>query len=255
MQRCRYCGTRFEYLHDSCPQCLRPLTVSSADEREGTASEFSEVDSRREGPFRTIARFANAAEAGFFAHALQSVEEVPATIRAEDNFDAVSGRWSTRFLLDVPEAIAESAAGSLQALIERSETEDIVDALSPAFDRRDYDPLTSTRYRFENDAAPVSGGGFRWGPIVLTLAAGSMAIVGIRALQPAANPRRGVPVGSQKELWEKLSRPGKPWTRKLNGNRRRELEFNADRTRATIREYDGDKRVGQEEFAVPARGK
>ena len=200
---------------------------------------------------RTIARFANAAEAGFFAHALQSIEEIPATIRAEENFDAISGYWSTRFLLEVPQPVAESAARSLQSLIDRSENEDIVDSLGPALEHWDYDPLASPRFQFDDAPPPVPRPGFRWGPIVLTLAAGSLAFVGLRALHQAANPRRDAPVGRQKDLWEELRRPGKPWTQKLDGNRRRELDFNADRTRATIREYEGDRRVSKEEFAVP----
>lgn len=244
MQRCRYCGTRLEYLHDSCPRCLRPLTAPQR-------GALDDVETSQQGPLRTIARFANAAEAGFFAHALQSIEEVPATIRAEENFDAISGYWSTRFLLDVPEPLAESAAKALQALIDRSETEDIVDALGPGADRWDADQLTSPRFQFEEDRQPLPGGGFRWGPIVLTLAAGSLAFVGLRALQqPAAKPR-DVPAGRRQELWDELARPGKPWTQKLPGNRRRELEFNRDGTRATLREFDGERPVSEQDFAVP----
>jgi len=259
MTRCPSCGIRLEYDHDSCPQCLRSLSppIRESFVPADVSASHPALPPSDEESLQTIARFANAAEAGFFAHALLSTEEIPAFIRVEENFDAVSGYWSSRYLLDVPEGIADSAARSLQSLIDRSEREDILESKVPGGEGWEGAPLATAS--FDNDVEeryPVSGGGFRWGPIVITLAAGSLAFFGMRALQPGDKPGNGAAAGGrQKELWDQLSRPGRPWTQKLDDNRRRELRFNKSRTRATIREYKGDVQTSKEEFALPGEAK
>jgi hypothetical protein len=61
--------------------------------------------------------------------------------------------------------------------------------------------------------------------------------------------------GRQQELWDQLARPAKPWTQKLDGNRRRVLEFNAERSRAVVREYKGNMQTSEQELVAPDRGK
>lgn len=251
MKRCPYCGTRLEYEPDSCPNCLRALHQHQT-RIEPVVREPEEFP-RDDEPMRAIARFTNAAEAGFFAHTLSFAEEIPASIRAEDNFDGVAGYWSTRYHLEVPESMAASASRRLQSIIDRSEREDFIDDLTARPDCRHEDAPVSSRFvGFDDQSTAEESSGMSWGPIVLTLAAGSLAFVGFRAIQPALQPRAEVPAGRQKNLWDQLSHPSKPWVQKLEGNRRREVRFNADGSRATIREYAGDEKVNEREFAVPA---
>ena len=255
MAHCPSCGTRLEYDHDSCPQCLQSLSMQREgppSRRDAPPNEAGPLSAEDE-PVRTIARFANAAEAGFFAHALLATVDVPTLVRVEENFDAVSGYWSPRYLLDVPESIAESASRSLRSLIERSEREDILESKVPTGERWDAESFVWAPERdFRNDARPIPGTGIRWGPIMITLAAGSLAVLGLRTLQQAENRGAEAPAGGrQKELWENLSQPAKPWTQDLDGNRRRELRFNKSRSRATIREYKGDVQTSEKEFALP----
>lgn len=248
MQRCPSCGVRLEYDPDSCPSCLRSFRPERSD--FGQTPLRDESAATEVEPLRSIARFANAAEAGFFAHTLMFAEEVPATIRAEDNFDAVSGYWSTRYHLEVPERLAATAARTLQSLVERSEREDFVESLTRRDARREDDGVHSTQFDgFEREGGVRPRDGIRWGPIVITLAAGSLAFFGLRALKPRAD----APPGRQQDLWEQLSRPDRPWVQKLDDRRRREMRFNADRSKAVVREYDGDRPVSEQEYTLPAK--
>jgi hypothetical protein len=267
MTRCPACGTRLEYEHDSCPQCSRPLTPP----RDASGGGDDDIPGISENPWdvadepaRAIAKFTNAAEAGFFAHALQATEDIPVTLRAEENFDAVSGYWSTRYLLEVPERIAESAYRSLQSLIDRSETEDILASASAGGRWETWNrsqgfseiPGIWPANRPDRADEPRRLPGINWGPIILSFAAGSLALFGLQSLQPAVKPRaQAAARDRQQELWDRLSRPSKPWTQKLDGNRRRVLEFNADRSRAVVREYNGERQSSERQFAAPGGGK
>lgn len=250
MQRCPFCRTRLEYHPDSCPECLRslrPEDVRVAESRpEGMIGEKE--------PVRTIARFANAAEAGFFAHVLLSMEDIPAEIRTEDDYDGIAGYWSTRFLLDVPARLAKEAGEILQQVIDRSEREDFVGTPAGRLAESDSNLMTASRYstvEVLDDSAAESRPGLRWTPIVLTIAAGSLAFFGLRTMQQqAGKAQRNIPVGKQDELWQQMGQPMQPWTQQLPGNRRRELRFNADRTRAVLREYQGDQKISESEFRI-----
>lgn len=260
MRYCPSCGTRLDYDPDSCPHCLRPLQGEPA--KPAVAPPAGDDLHAANEPLRSIARFTNAAEAGFFAHTLLFAEEIPATIRAEDNFDAVGGYWSTRYHLEVPERLAATAARTLQSLVERSEREDFVDSLgrpealhrAGAYDAVEAETAASSRFTgFDRDRNGTERDGIRWGPIVITLAAGSLAFFGLRALQPARKPQADVPHGRQGDLWEQLARPDKPWVQSLDGKRRRELRINADHNKAVVREYVGERQVSEREFKLPAR--
>lgn len=197
-----------------------------------------------------IARFLNAAEAGFFAHTLLSAEEIPASLKAEDDFDAISGYWTARYLLMVPERMAEAATAALQTLVERSENEDFLDAPKEPNELTHVAGETVTVTRFADNPERYSDedvSTIKWGPVMLTLAAGSLALWGLRELQ---RPHRAEP--KHGSLWDGISQHVEPWKQDLGNGRRRELQFDRTRNRAIVREYDGERKISEREFDVPA---
>lgn len=193
----------------------------------------------------TIARFLNAAEAGYFAHELKLTRNIPVTLRAEEDFDAVSGHWSTGFVLSVPQAWAERAAETLQELVHLSESEDYLpERVSPAreYERKStarsqpFDPFAEEDYFTESPA-------IHWVPIVVTLAAGSLAIWGIKILWEPARPQAAPIKAPRDVLWDVMTTPdGRKWVQHDSAGRpTRELEIPPLGHEAILREdNDGD---------------
>lgn len=209
-----------------------------------------------------IARFGNAAEAGFFAHELSLRTDALVDVRLEEHFDAVVGFWSTRFVLCVPADNADELAAELQDLVQRSEHEELFHSRPPAtasasnlrgmLSQRSgsdlpHDPHADHGARWSLEDEPRSVGGVPWGPIVLSLAAGSIIFWGLRTLhflQPKKNQQaaaEAVPA----DLWEQVTRGREPvWVQQdQNGRTIRRLIFNEDRSTAVIEEdTNGDGR-------------
>ncbi len=198
-----------------------------------------------------IARFLNAAEAGYFAHELKVLGEFPVKLRAEDDFDAVSGHWSTGFVLSVPTPSAEQATFALQELVSQTEGEaplpsladgvgfesDFLDPHGDPYDSQPFDPYPEDREFAEESPFP-------WGPIIVTLAAGSLAFWSIRTFWKPARPQPAAPVNAPRDvLWDAMRTPhGRKWVQfDAAGRQIRELEINPAGTEATIKEdADGD---------------
>lgn len=200
----------------------------------------NEEDSPRLTP---IARFRNAAEAGYFAHELKLRRDVPVTIQVEEDFDAVSGHWSTRFVLAVPSTAAEMSARALQELVRQTEGEEHPSDF-PAGDfegerwhsahSQPFDPFTRQE-EFEYPQ-PVN-----WVPIVVTLAAGSLAIWGVKKLWEPARPQAAPANAHRDVLWDMMRTPhGRQWVQQdAKGRRIRILEFHGNE--AILKEdSDGD---------------
>lgn len=251
MPRCTHCGRDFVAWDDICPDCGKPADEMSIDAEgtrnadrgefasspdDGTAQVYS-------GPMAVIARFRSAAEAGYFSHELMHVG-IPVTLTADDSFDALGGYWSTRFVLAVPQKLAESAAQELQELIEATNIDGFADADygESKDDLADDEP--SEEYR--PDLYPMSempgepmGSGVNWVPIVLTLTVGSIAFWAVRKADeqplPAMNPIRA---GEQhRELWNTLATDPSPWVQKSENDRHiRELSFDRHTGSAILRE-------------------
>lgn len=250
MKHCPHCGIRLEYHRESCPACDRSLAPDAAAHSRRFDGEANDEAAE---PVVAIARFLNAAEAGFFAHTLLNAEEIPASLRAEDDFDAISGHWSVRYLLMVPERLAESAAAVLQSLVKRSETEDFLVAGNSSNELTQYGVETVPVARFAENANRIphdEAGTIKWGPVMLTLAAGSLALWGLRELQ---RPPRVEPAGLKHgALWDDLSESSLPWEQRFPDGRHRELRFDKERNRAVIREYDADDRkISERDFGLP----
>ncbi len=256
MPRCPHCGHGLVDFQDVCPACSKSLgdpyelfhnfSVDDVFDEEATGTKNGPLDvDPVEGPMAAVARFVNAAEAGYFAHELKQTQKIPVTLSVDENFDVLSGYWSTRFVLAVPESRAESAARALQQLIEQTDTDDVVEIDEPDDGMR---PMIDSPDEFgsatEKAARAIESSSVHWVPIVLTLAAGSVVFWGARRLQeqPKAELPR-VPVGGQQEdLWDCLATPAQPWVQQLqNGRGRREFRIAPEGNLAVIREdADGD---------------
>ncbi len=206
---------------------------------------------------RTIARFGNAAEAGFFAHELSLTTNVPIDVRCEDDYDAVSGHWSIRFLLCAPASEADQLSRTLQTLIEQSADDELFALRTPPLRNVPNEqavPLSSRPFPLpdaESEGAEFwlenNQPGVNWLPIVLTLAAGSLVFWGWKKLEDPKQPPVAKPPGNllDESLWEQLSlTPGDVWIQQDEfGRHVRELKIDRDRRGAVLREdLDGDSR-------------
>lgn len=191
-----------------------------------------------------IARFLNAAEAGYFAHELKLSRNLPVTVQAEEDFDAVSGHWSTRFVLAVPTASAEVSARALQELVRQTEIEEYSsDFPAPAFDSDGLHSANSPPFDpFRSEEPFDYPQPLNWVPIVVTLAAGSLAFWGVKKLWEPARPKAAAPANAPRDvLWDMMRTPhGRQWVQNdAQGKQIRVLEFHGNE--AILREdSDGD---------------
>lgn len=125
-------------------------------------AETTERQAPAQAPFRQtgIARFQNGADAGFFADELSREAGIVVEVLARERFDATHGYWLIDYVLHVAHDEAPRAAAMLRALVEATE-----DGVASADD--------------EQASSPTPSRG-SWVPLVLTLAAGSMACWGIQ---------------------------------------------------------------------------
>jgi hypothetical protein len=256
MRECPHCGRRASALDRFCSTCSTPLAAEQ-DHRElpDDASEASfDFDDASLAP---IARFLNAAEAGYFAHELRLRERVPVFMTAEESFDAVAGYWTTRFLLCVPQESAPRTAEVLQQLVNESESDDVASAPRA---QAGHDAWHAAAEPVLSGPSPTLGEareplGVGWVPLVLTLAAGSAAFWGVR---PDAPPRPPAAPAKRQEVdqWNRLPVPMRPWTfRHENGRGQRQFFLETARRRATVREdADGDGIFeSEQQHELPAR--
>lgn len=253
MAYCPHCNEWLLYRQDRCPACLEPIHEWDALKGEHwTTAQFAgtgEDDTaglelhEDEVVWTPIARFRNAAEAGFFGHELQESEAIPSKVTLEENFDALGGHWSVRFVLTVPEDRAEDAVRTLQQMVSQTEGGEFYDGTEGDGHRASQQspPSTEAGPQWDPEGVPTGIGSINWVPIALTLAAGSAVIWGAKTLyeheqRPAEMPRR--PVGGQPvDLWDKLSSPSHPWTQPTeNGEGIRTLWIRPDQDIAVLRE-------------------
>ena len=245
MPRCPHCRESFVGHPEFCPDCSGRLTETVFGENTiRTGTEFEIGDDVLDEAIVSVARFHNAAEAGYFSHELMLAEEIPSLVKIDEHFDALSGRWSTRFLLLVPERFAENAAVSLQRLVEQSNSEESLEEETRKTFRVASEEMGPFGDEMEFDRYSAVESGVNWIPIVLTLAAGSAAFWGVRKFQDRPQPHaNAAPIGArQSDLWERLSGSPEPWIQQLEGGRHtRRIQFETDGNVVIIREdSDGD---------------
>lgn len=277
MIQCTHCGRLVDRTQSECPNCFKPIAESSQhfDDPSALLSEDAPAESaarpdllsQREeggfedeqftGPMAPVARFSNAAEAGYFAHELMDRGGIPCSITVEENFDAVCGYWSAKFVLAVPQDQANTAAEVLKQLLEQTEMEERDEK---AFVDREASRMQPTSGTLVTDderlhvEGPLEDSGVNWVPIVLTLAAGSAVFWGIRRLQDQPKvevPHR--PLGAHHDdLWDHLATPSRPWVQPMeNGQGQRRLWIDPEAHSAVIQEdADGDGRF-ETEIRIP----
>ena len=243
MTRCLQCARPVAGARAYCPACLpEPAEGNAVDglraaaairERAGVAAEAEDLGLAERG-FVPIARFRNAAEAGYFADELARAGDFQAVVDLEEALDSFGHYWTTRFVLWVPRGEAEAATRQLQQLVETTDSEGLFElpGEEPAVDAASEAPANE----------PVESG-VNWVPIVLTLAAGSVALWVARSMneQPPKRDVRMMPAGGLDiDLWERLSVDPAPWVQESDGARR-ELQLSHDGEAAILREdLDGD---------------
>lgn len=230
MQRCATCGWPAG-LDETCPRCRSatetPQAVSTCS--IGTADAADEA-------WEVVARFGNAAEAGYFANELEYAIGCEPRLEHCDDFDPISHFWRTSYVLSVPGQRGELARTQLRRILDGEAIEPVheADGRSPGGG--------ALRSSVDSQVLAEAGAsGINWVPIVLTLAAGSLVLW---AGKKAHFPRR--PAAPDEALridvWDVLGRDQAPWIQQPDGDRGvRELRIDAATGRAVLREdADGD---------------
>lgn len=235
MTYCPHCGR--SHLSSQCPEC--------PGDHEPVENGFSAGERRVPDPVHAaaadrvmIARFQNGAEAGYFADELTRACHVDTEVVARERFDAVHAGWSVDYILLVERPHAERAARLLQSLVE-STGDDGGDGATGESPRSD-----------------LPGG--VWVPLILTLAAGSIACFGIDRLdhRPRAPALVVRDAREPPDLWEVLAGTRGTWVQKLEGGPGvRELTLDPETHSAQLKEdHDGDGRFDREwEFSWKKR--
>ena len=254
MPRCSHCGELVSRNEMVCRHCLQAPLSEAADSGHRESSNLTGEAVESDEPMVTIAQFRNAAEAGYFAHELLRDADIPAVVTMDESFDALTGFWSTRFVLAVAEEFSETALLCLQRLSEHSEPDD--KPFDSEFDDDEFnDSMANNNWMQQSSDVMTSDvaaqSNVNWVPIVLTLAAGSIVFWGVRTMN--AKPRAQAAVAgerNQPDVWKMLSTPERPWVQQLEKGRR-ELRFDSARREGILYEdLDGD---GQFETKIRIR--
>ena len=224
MRQCSECG-RWCHGAESCSRC---------SEQEVSPARVAEEP--QNDHWAVVARFGNAAEAGYFADELNYALGFEPRLDCRDDFDAVHHHWRSRFVLSVPEHHAESAREVLAGLLDgaAAEATDREERLASGV------PFNHRRNEARPESARPAGSHVKWAPLFLTLAAGSLAMW--HGKKP---PVQRQPLAPQDALRIQLGEaPGlrdAPWVQTVEGGPRRELHFPAHKDEAVLREdHDRD---------------
>ncbi len=236
MSYCQNCGRPQLSSRNLCPQCSpRPEREEHAFAEDNPVADGAVDESR---PDRVmIARFQNGAEAGYFADELTRETGIETEVLARERFDGVHAVWSVDYILLVDRTHAEEVARLLQSLVEATGD--------------DADPDAAETSRSE-----IPGG--VWVPLILTLAAGSIACFGVERLDHRPRPPALVVRDGREPpgLWEALASSRGTWVQHLDGGPGvRELTFDPEAHSARLKEdHDGDGQFDREwEFSWKKR--
>lgn len=197
MNKCKHCGSLLSVHGPACPSCGREDQQTEVSNSPNAEVELQDSLGQK---MVAVARFSNAAEAGYFAAELQHAEQIETKLSEDSQFDAVTGGWRQNYLLFVAEDHSELASQFLYHT--ESETDE------PNYVQEEFPDV---------HVSPAVG--VNWVPIILTtLAAGSVAYWGIKRVeQQPAPPVLKNDLGLHKDdLWKTLSTSDSPWVQHLN---------------------------------------
>lgn len=205
-------------------------------------TESSEIQSHNVA----IAHLSNIAEAGYFSDELFRHRQIDSTIDVENQFNALLGDWSARYVIYVASNRAASSREFLQEMsqahrIEEEYADDRHDDIQANSAYRDGGLKRSNSFDRQPDSRTASEEASRihWVPFVLTLTAGSFFFWGfLQWNRNRPNDRHQIPHHSR-QFWDDVSSPQRKWYQRLNNGRTRELEFDPKSGEARIREFDG----------------
>ncbi|MSR60554.1 MAG: hypothetical protein EXS05_23420 [Planctomycetaceae bacterium] len=230
MPSCPKCGCPLWFAEDECPDCRTQKLGDRAPRPalEAIATDPAEVEDAVAATDEwqvPIARFQNGAEAGYFCDELSRTTGVEVCVVVRERFDSVHAGWGMDYVLTAPAEQAPAAALALQKLVDESD-----DAGGPALE-------SAALHRRE---LPVG----KWIPLILTLAAGSIACWGVEQVVERPRARPGALVDRDPRipphLWHVLGGTPGPWIQKMpDGPGTRELSISA-RQQMTILREDGD---------------
>jgi hypothetical protein len=252
MAICPQCGLYHGASHSLYPGCAKDDHQLHRDDSSGNnaceSADLNESSSGLDGIGENgagddgvdgvaIARFQSGAEAGYFADELTRQTGIEADVLVRERFDAVHAVWTVDYILMVSAFHAQEAPQALQSLVDAT-GDDVGEE--------------STGRSVSDLPAGV------WVPLILTLAAGSIACFGIDHLDQRPRPAALVVGDGRKppELWEILGATNGPWVQQLEGGRgTRKLTLNPDERTAVLEEdHDGDGHVDREwEFSWHAK--
>lgn len=231
MPFCLRCGRHHETRRQICPDCQHEdelIPATSASSGDSLANESGPDDEFGDSRV-AIARFQSGAEAGYFADELARQTGIETNVLTRERFDAVHAAWTVDYILLVSPDRADDAPRLLQELVDASGDDD-VDAAQPAAETTDL-------------PAGV------WVPLIITLAAGSIACFGIERADHRPRPA-GLVIGDGRkppELWEILGATPGSWEQKRDDGGIRRLTLDREQRTALLTEdHDGDGQVDRE---------
>ena len=231
-----------------CPQCGSQVATGDVCSRcGGERDTFPEPGRRRVAndgtdDWETIARFGNAAEAGYFANELHYVLDFEPRLECRDDFDTLGNLWRSSYALSVPEELADHARRQFELML-RGEAAASFSSVAGEHAPGEHDAVLAEDADVGSSSTerrPVSG--VNWVPIMLTLAAGSLVLWSGKKLHvqrlPGAAPGRAQRI----DVWDALSRDGSRWSQPFpEGGGVRELLIQREEGTAVVREdADGD---------------
>lgn len=223
MPCCPKCGCRLRHAAVNCPRCTSdsaPFAETPAGFEAPEDADSSSADLGRV----SIARFQNGAEAGYFADELYRTTAIETEVMAREHFDAVHAAWSIDYLLLASADQASQAAQALEELVTSSDN--------------DLEPTCPS----DSERNGLPGG--MWMPLILTLAAGSIACWGVERAEQRPRPPALVARDPRlpPDLWHLLGSTPGPWIQSGEaGIGTRMLTVDHDRQTAILREdHDGD---------------
>lgn len=243
--RCVHCRNIVEQHSQFCAHCGSKIETEEAiPTSESFDSETHNI---------AVAHLSNIAEAGYFSDELFRHRQIDSTIDVENQFNALMGVWSARYVIQVASNQAATSREFLQEMAQAHRIEE--ERADEGYDEIPANPAhhegvlessntyaASALFRTqENEARREADeySGINWVPFFLTLTAGSFLVWGVSQWNRNRQDERQEIHNHSRRFWNDVSSPQSRWYQRLDNGRTRELEFDPHSEQARIREFDG----------------